>query len=231
MTRDQLIVAVAARMDEITPSSSLSVTVDGADNNPLHALIMSVIDDGVLEIYSIAPYWRLPNTSVTYSASSANQPVKLDSVFTGTEQERKVLKIKLPADFLRMAVFTYPGFARPITILYQEDSPEAKRQHNRFLIAKTEKPVAVIGYGMWYDGPSKEISCYSLPGSATLQADGRFSYIKMPETAITTSSTNVPVPSQLLPALEWTIAARVFGARGDVNHANICQQNAQNLLM
>ena len=61
----------------------------------------------------------------------------------------------------------------------------------------------------------------------------------MPPTIVDAVSPATPVTvegalggsSVLIPALEWLIAARAFGARGDVNHANICQQNAQNLLV
>ena len=52
MTRDELILAVALRMDEITPDAGLSLSVDGTDNNPLYALILGLIDESVLEIYT-----------------------------------------------------------------------------------------------------------------------------------------------------------------------------------
>ena len=60
-------------------------------------------------------------------------------------------------------------------------------------------------------------------------------YIPKPAVISDTASPAVTVedavPEVLIPALEWLIAARTFGARGDANHAAICQQNAQNLLV
>jgi hypothetical protein len=35
----------------------------------------------------------------------------------------------------------------------------------------------------------------------------------------------------LVPALTWLIASLAFGARGDANHAAVCQQYANNLLV
>lgn len=232
MTRDELIQAVAAKMDEITPSSAIDVTVDGADNNPLYELILNVIDDAALELYTIAPFWMVPYTTVSYTPSSLTSEIKTDTIFTGTEYERTILRIRLPAEFLRIAQITHTSFSRPITEVYPEQSAQAKRQHNRHLVGKTDRPVAVMSYGTWYNGNDKEIQCYSLPkGTQLVAGELLASYIKKPATMVTASSTPVAVPSSLLPALEWLVAAKAFSARGDVNHAAVCQQNAQNLLV
>ena len=103
-----------------------------------------------------------------------------------------------------------------------------RRQHNRILFAKEAKPVGVLTQGaqVW------AITCYST-GAAATSTKGY--YIATPAT-IADSGTVVSVETvlggvTLVPALEWLIAARTFGARGDVNHAAICQQNAQNVLV
>ena len=229
MTRDQLIQAVALRMDEITPSGALSgITVDGSDNNPLYDLIKGIIDDGVLELFTVAPYWRLPQTLFAYSATaSANQII----VESGANS-RKIIRLKVPDDFLRVAEINCTDFQRPITEVYPEQSEQGKRQHNRFLMGKEARPVGVMSHGVWNGSPCREIDCYSLASTTTVTASSGVvaSYIPKPASASTAADTTVPVPDVLLPALEWLTAARAFGARGDVNHATICQQNAQNLL-
>ena len=111
-----------------------------------------------------------------------------------------------------------------------------KRQHNLYLMAKESRPVGVLSHGVWGSGTgatqSREIDCYSVAsGPTNLVA----TYIPKPLVISDTSDPVVTVedvvPEVLIPALQWLIAARTFGARGDANHAAICQQNAQNLLV
>jgi len=219
MTRAELIQGVALRMDEVTPSDAIAnLTVDGSDNNPLYELIDGLIDGGVLELFSTAPYWRLPikTMSVTQSALSAK---------FGT---RYIIKATVPADFLRIAKIDCAEYQRPITELYPEMSDMGRRQHNRILFAKEARPVGVMSH----NASASEIQCYSTAGAATSPSA---TYIATPAT-ITDSGTAVSVETvlggaTLVPALEWLVAARTFGARGDANHAAICQQNAQNLLV
>ena len=216
MTKEQLIQQVALRMDEVTPDAELNVTVDGSDNNPLYTLIDGLVNDGLVELFSVAPYWRLPQ-------------IRFEDVIIVAirEGDRKIIKLKVPADFLRVAEIDYPGvFQRPITEIVSEQSPEGRRQHNRFLMGKLAKPVGVMSHGVWEaDEDCREIDCYSLPSSH----DGTGTAVLASYIAKPTSVADVP--DVLLPALEWLIAARTFGARGDANHAAICQQNAQSLLV
>ena len=223
MTRDELILQVALRMDEITPSSGLDIPVDGADNNPLYELIDGLIDDCALELFSVAPYWRLPQTQ------SDERDITLSPVFAGTAYERKVIRIKLADDFLRVAEINHPDFQRPITEVVPEQSPEGRHQHNRHLFAKSAKPVGVISHGIWDGVPCREIDCYSVSKDTDGLTGIDASYIAKPE--IINGYVEGIVPSVLIPALEWLTAARAFGSRGDTNHAAICQQNAQNIIM
>ena len=217
-------------MDEITPASGLSnVTVDGSDNNPLAVLIGGLIDDCALEIFSVAPYWRLPWT--TFTAAS----VEVKAIANPTQ--RKIIRLKLSNDFLRIAEIDCPDFQRPVTEIYAEHSDMGKRQHNRHLLAKEAKPVGVFSHGVWTESSSqvtkREINCYSLdPSSTTTAAQVVASYIKKPQSSEVSgwdAETVITLP--LLPALEWLIASKTFAARGDAEHAAICQQNAQNLLV
>ena len=231
MKRNELIRQVALRMDEVTPDSPDftidDIAVDGSDNNPLYALIDGLVDSGALELFSVAPYWRLPQKDF------ANKKVEpLPALFGG----RKYIRLKVDDDFLRVAEISCSDFQRPITEAVPEMSEAGKRQHNRFLMGKEAKPVGVISHGSWNNTQCREIDCYSLPSNTTVTASSGIeaTYIPTPEMpAITDTTTDIEtvVPPVLVDALEWIIAARTFGARGDANHAAICQQNAQNLLV
>ena len=221
MTRNELIQQVALRMDEVTPDITIDdLTVDGADGNPLYVLIDGLVDAGALELFSAAPFWRLPQKEF---ADVIIEP--LPSLFGA----RKVIRLKVADDFLRVAEILCADFQRPITEVVPEVSEAGKRQHNRFLMGKEAKPVGVISHGEWDGVQCREVDCYSLSPDSPVTLDGiSASYIAVPEIIDTAEDT---VPVVLIPALEWLIAARVFGARGDANHAVICQQNAQNLLV
>lgn len=221
-TGTQLIGEVALRMDEITPGSALSnITIDAGDGNPLYSLIEGVINDAALELYSAAPYWRLPVAPFNDKAVEA----------IPSDNSKMYIRIKVPADFLRLVEIDCADFQRPIAEVYPKQSVEGKRQYNKHLRAGVARPVAVMSSGLWSNTPAKEIQCYSLPSDTTVQASAvEASYIAKPA-KIENNSTAVTIPDALLPALEWLAAARAFGARGDNAHAAICQQNAQNLLV
>ena len=240
MNRAGLIQQIAIRMDELTPSGEYAVPVDGVganDNNPLYYTIDNLIDDGVVELFSVAPYWRLKQSSFdnvvvqdlpdSYRDRDANGP-------------RKLVRLMVPDDFLRVAEISCPDFQRPITEVVPEQSDEGKRQHNRFLMGKEAKPVGVMSYGQWtvdqQTVPCREVDCYSLSDSSTVSpSDVSGTYIAKPgsidSSAGNTDAVEDVVPLALIPALCWIVAARTFGARGDANHAAICQQNAQNLMV
>lgn len=233
MTRNELIQQVALRMDEVTPDITIAdLTVDGADGNPLYALIDGLVDAGALELFSVAPYWRLPQKE--FGTGNVLVPA-LPALFGS----RKIIRLKVAEDFLRVAEISCTDFQRPITEVVPEISEAGKRQHNRFLMGKEAKPVGVISHGVWGTGAlasqCREIDCYSLPSDTTVTASSGIeaTYIAVP--AMPASGSTQPIegtiPTVLIDALEWLIAARTFGARGDSNHAAICQQNAQNLLV
>ena len=238
MTRLELIRQVALRMDEVTPESPdftiADIPVDGSDNNPLYALIDGLVDAGALELFSVAPFWRLPQKAFTGVAVKT-----LPALFNS----RKVVRLKVEDDFLRVAEIDCVHFQRPVTEVFPEVSDQGKRQHNRFLMGKEAKPVGVMSHDEWTTGSGssavtaqcREIDCYSIDGSTTVNAatDVKATYIATPTMPSVESDTEIEtvVPPVLVEALEWLVAARTFGARGDANHAAICQQNAQNLLV
>ena len=225
-TRAQLIQHVALRMDEVSPEIvAVDLVVDGSDGNPLYTLIDGLVDGGALELFSVAPYWRLPQKAFQ-NVSTEQLPALYYS--------RWIIRLKVADDFLRVAEISCTGFQRPITEVVPEMSEAGKRQHNRFLMGKEAKPVGVISHGKWGSGGSatqcREIDCYSL---ASEPNEVEATYIPKPTMPESGSASDVEtvIPPVLLPALEWLIAARTFGARGDANHAAICQQNAQNVLV
>ncbi len=220
MTRKELIKQAVLRMDEVTPEGSLNIIVDGftdgSDSNPLYALVDGVVDDCALEVFSAAPYWRLPQTAFT------DEDIDFEQV-----NGRYVIRLRLPDAFLRVAEINCTSFKRPITEVVSEQSAEGKRQHNQYLMGKEHKPVGVLSFGKWGNTNCREIDCYSLAASIEKSAIAA-SYIAKPTIA---ASGDISFPDTLLPALEWLIAARAFGARGDAGHLEICQKNAQNLLI
>ena len=241
-TRLQLIKSVALHMDEVSPDITVTgLTVDGSDNNPLYSLIDGLVDAGALELFSVAPYWRLPQSAFENSAMETVGTQKKINDGQGTINARKMIRLKVPDDFLRVAEINHPSFERPITEVVPEATELGKRQHNQYLMGKESRPVGVMSHGVWTGGTEqeptteqcREIDCYSIPSTGTLTGLVA-TYIPRPAMPLATSSDDIEdavIPSVLIPALEWLIAARTFGARGDANHAAICQQNAQNLLV
>jgi len=225
MTRDDLIVAVALRMDEITASNDYSVTIDGADGNPLYMLIKGVLDEAMMEIYATAPYWRLPTTAF------AAGDIEITTI--PADDQRKMIRVKVPDGFLRIAEISCDYFHRPISEIYPKQSTEGKRQYNKHLRAGVAKPVGVMSSGLWSGTSSRQIECYSVPYTATtaVAANVEASYIAKPASVTPETNTTVVVPTALEPALEWLAASKAFGARGDTNHMAVCLQNAQNLLV
>lgn len=245
MTRLQLIQQVALRMDEVSPDIAISnLSVDGSDNNPLYTLIDGLVDGGALELFSIAPYWRLPQSEFDSDDMALAQVVSQRKLNDGTTTSpaRKMIRLRVPDDFLRVAEINHTSFERPITEVVPEASELGKRQHNPNLMAKSARPVGVMSHGEWtIDNETvqcREIDCYSVASSVDSTSGVYATYIATPPTihedAVTPSnsvSVEDAVPPVLIPSLEWLIASRAFGARGDANHAGICQQNAQNVLV
>lgn len=225
-------------MDEVSPSgiSVEGLTVDASDGNPLYTLIDGLIDGGALELFSVAPYWRLKQKEFNNLTDISLDPVGSARPLTeGSIAARKMIRLRVPDDFLRVAEINHTSFQRPITEAVPEISELGKRQHNPFLMGKEARPVGVMSHGVWDNAQCREIDCYSVASSVMSISGVTATYIPRPAVISDTSSPAVTVedavPEVLIPALEWLIAARTFGARGDADHAAICQQNAQNVLV
>lgn len=223
-------------MDEVSPEIEADdLVVDGSDGNPLYTLIDGLIDGGALELFSVAPYWRLPQVVF------ASADIQLEAVGSSrtvndggtTIAARKIIRLKVPDNFLRVAEINHTSFQRPITEVVPEISDLGKRQHNPFLMGKEARPVGVMSHGVWSSAQCREIDCYSVASGVSSVTGVTATYIPKPAMPESGSPSDVEavIPPVLLPALEWLIAARTFGARGDADHAAICQQNAQNVLV
>lgn len=220
MTELDLIKRAALRMDEISAGEDtvVNVSVDGiaqTDSNPLYVQLQGMVYECLKTVFATAPYWRLPQSEFD---DKAIVPI------SGETGSRKIIKLKLPDDFLRIAEIDCADFERPITEVYGEQSVQGRRQHNDYLRAGISKPVGIMSHGVWSNTPAREIDCYSLPSdTAVTAADVMAHYIAIPAVA--------DLPDSLEPAVEWLMAERVFAARGDTGHAQLCQANYESSLM
>jgi len=229
MTRKDIILGAVLRMDELSASGDAQyVTVSTNDNDPLYAQMNGVLDESLVEIYAMAPFWRLPQTSFLDTSDVAYA--------TDPHSGRVYLRLRVPEDFLKIAEVMCAEWERPIVEIFGEGSDMGRRQHNRHLMGKSARPVGVMSHGVW-DGSSqaREIDCYSFDAGTTEATSLEASYIARPLTEPhskdpdTTISDDILVPGIVEP-LEWLMASKVFGLRGDERTA-VCLKNAEGLLI
>ena len=215
MTREELIKKVALKMDEISSSDDVIVPVGVGDNNPLYTQINNLLNESVNDVLMKAPIHRIYAHSTTTSTAVAN------NIFG---QTRVSAVITVPADFLRLVSITDASFQRPIVELALEGDDVDKRQHNKFLVAKSAKPVAVIGSG----ASGRTITCYSYENGTTPSITMR--YIKRYDNDNDTTA-DANLDDYMVDLVSWVCAGRVFAAQGDVNKGKICDENAASLMI
>lgn len=207
MTRQELIRKVALKMDEISSSDDVIVPVGIDDNNPLYTQIDGLLDESVNEVLMKAPLYRLHNHIVSTSLSRA-----------ATANGAKVAVIDVPEEFLRLVSIIDNAFQRPIVELAVEGDDVDKRQHNKFLMAKTAKPVAVISNSA---AQGRIITCYSYG------ADGQpapvLNYIKRYDDEQNLDEYQIDV-------VTWVCAGKVFSVQGDAAKGKACDENALSLM-
>lgn len=223
MTREELIKKVALKMDEISSSDDVIVPVGTGDNNPLYTQINSLLNESVNDVLMKAPVYRLQNHVCTLVAGDKidldNQWWHMEDIFNGA---RKTLVIKVPEDFIRLASISSPSFDRPIVDLAIEGDNIANRQHNKHLVAKSSKPVAVIGNSE----EGRIITCYSFAE----QSRTTFLYIKRYDNDNDTTA-ETDLDEYMVDIVSWVCAGRVFAAQGDLNKGKICDENASALMI
>ena len=215
MTREELIKKVALKMDEVSSSDDVIVSVGIDDNNPLYTQIDSLLNESVNEVLIKAPIYRI--ASLVKTMISPN-------VFPIHPTNRQRVEFDVPDKFLRLVSIFEDTFQRPIVELAIEGDEIAKRQHNKHLMAKSAKPVAVLGR----DNMGKRIiTCYSFGPNDDPQTV--MSYLERFEGIDKNAS--VELDDYLINIVTWACAGKVFAAQGDTVKAQTCDTNAAALMV
>ena len=217
MTREELIKKVALKMDEISSSDEVIVPVGTGDNNPLYTQINNLLNESVNDVLMKAPIYRIQSqiemTSEVTTEERFDEPKK-----------RKVAIFTLPEDFIRIVSISDNAFQRPIVDLAIEGDDTDKRQHNKFLVAKSAKPVAVMGRG----SNGRTITCYSYDTNTT--PSPLLQYIKRYDNDRDTSA-ETDLDGYMIDLVSWVCAGKVFAAQGDTIKGKICDDNASALMI
>lgn len=217
MTREELIRKVALKMDEISSSTDVIVSVTAADNNPLYTQIDDLLDESINDVLMKAPVFRL-DSQAKNAEELAVTPKKIFN------ESRVAAQFSAPDDFLRLVSITdEKHFQRPIVDFSVEGDDVDKRQHNRFLVARKAKPVAVIGGG----NGKKTVTCYSYDAGDTPNLTviyiPRYTGYGLPE--------EITLDGYLTDIVSWLCAGKVFAAQGDMGKGKICDDNAAALMI
>lgn len=217
MTREELIKNVAMKMDEISSSDDVIVSVMSGDNNPLYTQINELLNESINDVLMKAPAYRIQDQIVALSGTGTIQ-----ELFGAT---RKAYVISVPEDFLRVVSIVDIKFQRPIVDLAVDGDDISKRQANKFLVAKYAKPVAVLGR----DSSGKRIiTCYSYDSNDTPTPS--ISYIQR-FSGSQDKGTQIDFNQYLIDIISWACAGRVFAVQGDINRGKICDDNASALMI
>lgn len=217
MTREGLIRKVALKMDEISSSDEyITLVVGPEDNNPLHVQISCLLNESVNEVLMKAALSRIQDHIVSISSS---RPINIFN------HSRRAAIIDVPADFLRFVSISDPVFQRPITNLAIEGDDIDKIQHNKFLVAKRAKPVAVIGN---ISGRGRVITCYSYDEADS--PNPTMHYVARYDKG-TDMLEEVGLDDYLIDIVSWVCAGKVFAVQGDIEKGKMCDANAVALMV
>ena len=221
MTREELIKRIALKMDEISSSDDVQVPVLAGDNNPLYTQINNLLNESVNDVLMKAPIYRL-HTQTTIFAPQSSIGMRVESIFNA----RQKAVITVPGDFLRLVSISDSSFDRPIYELAIEGDDVDKRQHNKFLVAKSSKPVAVLSN----KANDREITCYSYAASASTSPSPTILYIKRYNND-KDAYADTNLDDYLIDIVSWVCAGKVFAAQGDMNKGKLCDENAAALMI
>ena len=214
MTREELIKRIALKMDEISSSDEVIVPVDTGDNNPLYTQINNLLNESVNDVLMKAPIYRLHDHVDTVSTSISGETF---------DKSRRTAIITVPDDFVRLVSISDESLQRPIIELAIEGDDIDMRQHNKHLVAKNAKPVAVIS-----NGAKRKITCYSYANNQT--PNPSLLYIKRYDNDRDTYS-ETGLDGYMTDLVSWVCAGKVFAAQGDINKMKICDDNASSLMI
>lgn len=214
MTREDLIKKVALKMDEISSSDDVIVSVHSGDNNPLYEQINGLLNESINDVLTKAPIYRIN------SQLDSMNIIDTETIF----DSRQIAVVTVPEDFIRIMSISDEAFERPIVDLAMEGDDVDKRQHNKFLVAKQAKPVAVLGRTM--DG-RRVIRCYSYG-----EDDVPMPYILyVKRYSDTNMSSKILFDDYLVDIISWVCAGKVFAAQGDLSKGKLCDENAVSLMV
>lgn len=221
MTREELIKRIALKMDEISSSDDVITPVGTGDNNPLYTQINNLLNESVNDVLMKAPIYRLSSHIVAGKAEAIDTKLIKNTT-------RYSAQITVPDDFLRLGSITDDNFERPIVELAMEGDDISKRQHNKHLVAKSAKPVAVLG--TIYEGGTckRVITCYSYDSNTTVSPS--LYYIKRYDEDNDTSA-EIALDDYMVDIASWVCAGKVFASQGNVNGEKICSENAVALMI
>lgn len=213
MTRELLIKKVALKMDEISSSDEVIIPVNIGDNNPLYTQIDNLLDESINEVLSKAPTIRIQDHIFKSDTS-----ITTEDIFNG---KRKRAVISVPDDFIRLISISDDCFQRPIVEFSFEGDEIDRRQHNKYLVSKKAKPVAIISH----TGNGQVIYCYSYDADDT--PNPSLLYVKRYDGY---GAVDVNLDQYLIDTVTWVCAGKVFSARGDMANSKSCYDNASALM-
>lgn len=216
MTREDLIKKVALKMDEISSSDDVIVSVHSGDNNPLYAQINGLLNESINDVLTKAPIYRI-NSQL---GSIESRYIDTETIF----DSRQMIVVAVPEDFIRIVSISDEAFERPIVDLAVEGDDVDKRQHNKFLVAKQAKPVAVLGR-TWDN--RRVIRCYSYGEDDV--TNPYILYVK--RYSDTSMSSEILFDDYLVDIISWVCAGKVFSAQGDLSKGKLCDENAVSLMV
>jgi hypothetical protein len=130
MTRAEIIEAVKARIDELSPYTDNSL-------NPGIELIDKVLNEATRSVLRTFPLYVLPTDDLPIIDLVAGQDA------SGAVRPA-VGYLPLPDDFLRLAAFRMNGWKKTVTKVIYPDTPEYEKQSNDVLMGNNQKPVVAL---------------------------------------------------------------------------------------
>lgn len=225
MTRTELVKKVAMKMDELSSSDEMNLNIGIEDNNPLIILINGLLDESVNETLAAIPAHRC---TYTKRLLSSNDEQKTSFSFLDKDN-RRVLKVLFPDDFLRFVRLVSSYLSRDIITLHGASDAIAIRQTNPHLMAGSTKPVAVMDNDA-YGGPCAKV--YSYPSDAELdKSPSATAFYYVPRVDGLTEDYIPSLDNYITDIAAWVCASKTFATQGDTQRSATCMQNAQSLMV
>lgn len=129
------VAAVRKNLDEEGLNESLMYNDENADNNSVDSIIEKTLPEAINEIHRIAPVSMLGGDAVRYYG-----PCSVD--------DEGVLSFTIDQKVLRLVAFQAVDSKIVVTEALPEDSPEARKQLNKYVRGTYDKPRLVMMQGV-----------------------------------------------------------------------------------